>query len=775
VEQGNDVEVAFVVSIYCNCSVYRRCVEQCFHPNGCKPIRYSVNQLGRKTPHFPKRTNSEAVTDYFETVKSQIQTTAFNLSTIDATKRFIPGFNNYANERGQIANRQAKLSSYYDTEFAGKYLELNNKSVQGSSGILSKLGDTALSLQYDFIANSSFPLGEKDSLVAVGNGTEYAKVHSEYHANFRHFLQEFGYYDIFIADVDTGNIVYSVFKELDFATSVKNGPYADTGIGEVYKRAASATTDEVFISSFEPYLPSYDALAGFAATPIIDKGKTIGVLIFQMPLDRISRLLTHGKKWQEKGFGLSGETYLTTPAGVLLTESRFFLEDQAGYIKAIENKYPAQAKEINSRGTSVGIQPVESLTSKQALMGKSGFEVVKDYRGVEVFSAFYPVKIGQQTMALLAEVDVDEALKPARDLRNSLVSSTVGISVALLAVSILIALWLTATLVRPLTRLGKVCDSLATGNGDLTIQLKADNIPEINRIVGGFNIFIAQIRDIVAQIKVNADTLASASEELSLVTKSTGEKTTLQRDQTHMVATAMQQLSEAVDDVSKSTVRTSDRSLGAQKSLKENMERADMAAQNIKLLVKLIDDSSKVIGSLKNEVNQITSVLNVITSIADQTNLLALNAAIEAARAGEAGRGFSVVADEVRALAIRSQESTVEISKLVEVMNQSAAKSVHSMERATAAADGGIHLVDLVTVAMDELAANLRQVMELTESVASATEEQNQTSNSVVKSVQQISDLSADVELGSQQIKQAAQSLAETAAQTHALVERFKV
>jgi methyl-accepting chemotaxis protein len=458
-----------------------------------------------------------------------------------------------------------------------------------------------------------------------------------------------------------------------------------------------------------------------------------------------------------------------------LTESRFFLEDQAAYLKAIENKYPTQAKEIKSRGTSVGIQPVESLTAKQALSGKAGFEVVRDYRGVDVFSAFTPVKVGKQTMALLAEIDVEEALRPAVELRESLVSSTVGISIALLVVSVLIALWLTNTLVRPLTRLGKVCDSLSTGNGDLTIQLKADNIPEINRIVTGFNIFIAQIRDIVAQIKVNADTLASASEELSMITKSTGEKTTLQRDQTHMVATAMQQLSAAVDDVSKSTVRTSDRSVGAQKSLKENMERANMAAQNIKLLVKLIDDSSKVIASLKNEVNQITSVLNVITSIADQTNLLALNAAIEAARAGEAGRGFSVVADEVRALAIRSQESTVEISKLVEVMNQSAAKSVHSMERATAAADGGIHLVDLVTVAMDELALNLRQVLELTESVASATEEQNQTSHAVVKSVQQISDLSSDVESGSQQIKQAAQSLAETAAHTHALVERFKV
>jgi methyl-accepting chemotaxis protein len=135
-----------------------------------------------------------------------------------------------------------------------------------------------------------------------------------------------------------------------------------------------------------------------------------------------------------------------------------------------------------------------------------------------------------------------------------------------------------------------------------------------------------------------------------------------------MVSTAMQQLSLAVADVSQSTQKTSTQSIEAQASLNENIQRAGLAADNIELLVNLIEESSKVILGLKDEVNQITTVLNVITSIADQTNLLALNAAIEAARAGEAGRGFSVVADEVRALATRSQESTVEISKLVEVI-----------------------------------------------------------------------------------------------------------
>lgn len=245
----------------------------------------------------------------------------------------------------------------------------------------------------------------------------------------------------------------------------------------------------------------------------------------------------------------------------------------------------------------------------------------------------------------------------------------------------------------------------------------------------------------------------------------------------------MQQL--AVADVSQSTQktstqrtstqRTSTQSIKAQSSLKDNMQRVKLAAENITLLVSLIDESGKVILGLKDDVNQITTVLNVITSIAEQTNLLALNAAIEAARTGEAGRGFSVVADEVRALATRSQKSTVDISKLVEVMNQSATKSVNSMERATSVANDGKNLVDLVAVAIDELSDNFKQVLQLTEIVDAATEEQNQAPSSVVNSVKNISELASDVEEGSKQISFAAQSLAEIAAHTHEVVERFKV
>lgn len=719
----------------------------------------------------------EALDEYFGFVESQIRAKSYELSMVEASKEFLPAFRSYASQRGNISSGQLnELESYYSDDFTQQYNQLNPVKVIGAKQLLDGIGNDGLALQYDFIAGSSYPLGAKDGLDKPSNNTPYSQAHQKYHPTLRSFLQEFGYYDIFIADIESGNIVYSVFKELDYATSISTGPYADSGIGDVFKLASNATReDQVFFSEFKRYRPSYDAMAGFAATPIYANGKAIAVLIFQMPLEIINSLLTHNSKWSSKGFGESGETYLVNKDGVLLNESRFFVEDKTSYFAAIRTKYPTQAKEIQARDTSVGIQPVESNSVTQALKGNSGFNTIKDYRDVEVFSAYSPLQIGDQTFALIAEVDVEEALRPAKNLKNTLFSATVIMTLILAGIAVVVALFLANRLVKPLNVLGERCYALTVGEGDLTLKLESSNIPEVDKISSNFNVFIEQIRVIIEQMKIDAETLSSASHELSAITTQSETVATQQRDQTAMVATAMEQLAASIGEVSRSTNDTSSKSIEAQNSLVENMERADMAASNIKLLVTLINDSSVVISSLKSEVHKITGVLSVITSIADQTNLLALNAAIEAARAGEAGRGFSVVADEVRALATRSQESTVEISKLVDVMIQSSEKSVERMERAAAAADGGIHLVDLVTTAMDELAANLKSVLLLTDTVATATEEQDATSRSVAVNVSNINDMSEDVNRGAAQSSTAANELAAIAAHSQELLARFKV
>lgn len=745
---------------------------------GVNESELALTKTAAEKLNIENRQTRESILRYVNTIESQIRIMSSEKLVEEAASEFKSAFNRYSQQRSPLTAVQlGVLEQYYTDDFASLYKNRNNTNLSDAKGLVSPLTGNAKALQYDFIAGSSFPIGEKDSLYNLGGNASYAIAHGKYHDYFRKFLKEFGYYDIFIADIDSGNIVYSVYKELDYATSVLTGPYAATGIGDAFRKAASASDGEsVHFSTLDTYLPSYDAMAGFSASPIKnDVGESIAILIYQMPLDVINEIMTHSQDWQNAGLGESGETYIVSPASKLVTESRFFLEHPESYVTAVAKSLPQVAAKVKEAETTVGIQPVNTPVVNKAIAGNKGFQRVLDYRGIEVFSAYSPVKIGDTNYALLAEIDVEEALLPATALRNKLITGTIIALLMIALIAAIFAVWLANRLVKPLLTVGDACSELASGEGDLTVQLASSAIPEINRIIEPFNAFIGQIRSIIAKVKDDAVTLATAASQLSSITSKTEQHTVSQNEQMHLVGDAINQLSDSIANVAKSTVITRDHGVEANSSLSENQERADVVAENIQLLVKLIQDSSQVIGSLKDEVGQITTLLNVITSIADQTNLLALNAAIEAARAGEAGRGFSVVADEVRALANRSQESTVEIAKLVDKMNLSSEQSVIAMEKAEAAASGGIHLVDLVTLAMTELSETINQVQDMATMVAQATEEQDSTSNSVLSSVATVNDLSEEVRSDVAQANTSAKALTSIATNARSMVDRFKV
>ena len=202
------------------------------------------------------------------------------------------------------------LSNYYQNEFGNKYLELNPDKKANTQQLVNQLDDVGLALQYDLIADNPNPLGSKDAMVEISNATSYATHHRFYHPAYRQYLNEFGYYDIFIVDANSGHVVYSVFKELDFATSLLNDSYAQSGIADVFKAALNLSENQTAVTDFAAYPPSYEAAASFIASPIIENGNKVAVLIFQMPADRINEIVTYHEKWLVRGLGESGETYL---------------------------------------------------------------------------------------------------------------------------------------------------------------------------------------------------------------------------------------------------------------------------------------------------------------------------------------------------------------------------------------------------------------------------------------------------------------------------------
>ncbi|PKI15845.1 methyl-accepting chemotaxis protein [Colwellia sp. 12G3] len=282
------------------------------------------------------------------------------------------------------------------------------------------------------------------------------------------------------------------------------------------------------------------------------------------------------------------------------------------------------------------------------------------------------------------------------------------------------------------------------------------------------------MKGIVDSIKINAESIAASSAQLSATTEQTNKSAYDQQAQSHEINEALSQFYLAIKEVAESSVDASNQTSQAKEMTEENSERANLAKNNIKLLVEEVTQSTETLSHLQEKVDSINDVLNVITSIAEQTNLLALNAAIEAARAGEHGRGFAVVADEVRQLATRTQQSTVEIQQNIGSLTAVAGEAVNSMERASISAQGGIQLFDEVTASLDGLLMGVKELDKINLTVASASEEQQYTCDSILQNMQQVEQSATELFSASKEVSSASLTLSGIASDLQEQVTRFK-
>ncbi len=585
----------------------------------------------------------QQIEDYFSVIRKQIRTFSDDRMIVDATKWFKDAFSHFRVENDisnfELEKYRAALEDHYAVDFTEEYKRHNNGQTPDAMSYFNLLDDDSIALQYSYITANHNPLREKHKLDAAEGFAPYNSIHKTYHPSIRDYLEQFGYYDIFIVDPDTGDIVYSVFKELDFSTSLIDGPYAKTNLGRVFREANNSDNPNyVKMIDFEPYAPSYEDTAGFIASPIFDGPEKVGILIFQMPIDNINSVMTSSSNWENVGLGKTGETYLIGKDLTMRSQSRFFMEDKEGYCTLMSSAGMDQGTlgKIRDKGSTIGFQKIDTMGTQAAVTGKTGIKIFPDYRGVPVLSAYTPLNIEDVKWIIMSEIEEEEALLPVIKLRSRLL--VVGIVTVIIIGAV--AFFFSSTITKPILKVVSMVKNISEGN--LTMRLKVESRDEIGELANQFNNFIDKVHEIISMVKSTTAEVNSSSSEISAAVEEQAAVTSQQ-------SSAVMEITSTMEELSTSSKQIADNSGSVVKISKDALNSSKIgtaAIEDINEKMKAISQDNQQnidqIVELGRKSKEITKVMEIINNIADQTKLIAFNAAIEASSAGEAGTRFGV-------------------------------------------------------------------------------------------------------------------------------------
>jgi len=720
----------------------------------------------------------EEIRAYFENVADLMRTVA---NTAEVRQALRDAITTQPEMAAGVDLEQARtaLTDYYRNDFGRQFATRNPGQKTDISDIVGQLPPQTLAAQYTYIANNPNPLGKKGELAKASDGSAYSEVHGRIHGYASDLVQNYGLYDFFLVDAQTGYVVYTYFKELDFATSLRDGPWARSGLGQAYAKAmASKSADAISITDYAIYRPSYDDQASFVSTPIVEDGKTIGVFIVQLPIDRVNQIMTFEGKWKDVGLGESGETYLVGPDKTPRSISRFMQENSTGFIQMMRELKLSNDRltAMDTRDSNIGLMTIDTEGVRSALAGQSGTAVYLDYRSVPVLGSYAPIDILGLRWVILSEIDEAESNAPVTALQRGILY--VGLST--LALVGLIALLSGLRLARSINiPLAQVQDTvLKVGAGDLDARTGLRSEDEIGQLAKAFDglldekvaelaraqkeneelnnsvieimTSVAQLaqRDLNVRVPVSEDVTGAVSDAINMMTGSTARALKEVNSISSQVSDSSIRVKQRADNVLKLADETSNQANAASAELSttanalrqigeqaqgagREAERALSTTSEALSVVRAtvdgitasrdqIRETEKRVKRLAERSQEISSAVSIIGQIAERTSVLALNASMQAVAAGEAGRGFAVVADEVKRLAENAREATQQIAGLVGAIQTDTSETLQAM-------NGTITQVVEITRLADRAGSQMNDTRAATESLVNSVRAISQT------------------------------------------------
>jgi methyl-accepting chemotaxis protein len=347
------------------------------------------------------------------------------------------------------------------------------------------------------------------------------------------------------------------------------------------------------------------------------------------------------------------------------------------------------------------------------------------------------------------------------------------IGIVWIALGFFISRTLSKSITEPVSRLNQLHNLLA--NGNLTVDVKINRKDELGKDMVEIKSLIERWREVIGHVKSVATEISSAGTQLSTSAEQMSHGSNTQTERTSQVAASTEEMSQTIVDIAKNTGKIAESASKTVKVAENGQEIVVSSVKEVKKIAETVDETSAFVKSLGERSNQIGEIVNVINEIADQTNLLALNAAIEAARAGEAGRGFAVVADEVRKLAERTANATSEIGSMIHAIQDGVKSAIDAMEVATRKVETGVELSTQGGNSLNDIVESVNELQLMEQQIASATEQMSATSEEINRDIEQIATVSRDTSASSEHTAQAASELAKLSVVLEQAVSGFRL
>jgi len=614
-----------------------------------------------------------------------------------------------------------------------------------NTSVIMDYNDTPVVSSWDYIDIGS---GVRWAIISEIDVTEAFNPKTTSNEDFyKSYIEKYGYYDLFLINPN-GHIFYTVTKEADFNTNILTGEYANSNLGDLIKDFNQSK--EYGFVDFAPYEPSNGDPAAFIAQPLLKPDGQVALYVaLQLPLEGIQTIMGI-----REGMGETGESYLV--GSDLRMRSNSFLDPKGHTVKA-------------SFSGSVEKNGVDTEAANRALSGEKGTDIIIDYNGNPVLSSFDRIEFGYFNWAILSEIDEPEAFSSVR--RNT--TFMIILMIIIVAVVVMIGLFVAKRIATPIVEIADVAQKVASG--DLTMKIDKTSSDEVGHLQKAIGKMITNLSKMVGNISGIAIQQASTSEELAAITTQTSTTVTEQQSISEQLATAMQEMGSTVNEVAASTNNTSSAVDTIKEKVNDGANKLDETYHSIVTMTEHIQQSEQSVQKVRKDFDQVVNILDVIKAIADQTNLLALNAAIEAARAGEQGRGFAVVADEVRQLAQRTQDSTKEIDDMINTIMVGANSSVDVMANSVVQANTVQEHAKKARDLNQIIASDMNEISDLSAQIATAAEEQSVVVDEILQNVETLNSGVIETSQASENISESSVELARLAVELEKESSAFKI